>query len=78
MAAILGTYQAETEEEKAFVKNMQDMFASFINTGKLPEEKSMNLGMYVVDNEITTQRSYPRCDFWKEALNIVPTYAALD
>ena len=38
----------------------------------------MNLGMYVVDKEINTQRSYPHCNFWKDALDIVPTYAALD
>ena len=78
ISAILGTYQAETEDEKAFVSNMQKLFASFVTNGNLPEENDMNLGMYVVDKEINTQRSYPHCNFWKDALDIVPTYAALD
>merc|ERR1712241_703353 len=78
ISAILGTYQAETEDEKAFVSNMQKMFASFVTNGNLPEEINMNHGMYVVDKEVNTQRSYPRCIFWKDALDIVPTYAALD
>ena len=78
ISAILGTYQAETEDEKAFVSNMQKLFASFVTNGNLPEEINMNHGMYVVDKEVNTQRSYPHCDFWKNALDIVPTYAALD
>jgi len=78
ISAILGTYQAETEDEKAFVSNMQKLFASFVTNGNLPEMINMNHGMYVVDKEVNTQRSYPHCDFWKEALDIVPTYAALD
>ena len=78
ISAILGTYQAETEDEKAFVSNMQKLFASFVTNGNLPEMINMNHGMYVVDKEVNTQRSYPHCIFWKEALDIVPTYAALD
>ena len=78
ISAILGTYQAETEDEKAFVSNMQKLFASFVTNGNLPEMINMNHGMYVVDKEVNTQRSYPHCDFWKNALDIVPTYAALD
>merc|ERR1711860_348385 len=54
-------YQAETEDEKAFVSNMQKLFASFVTNGNLPEENDMNLGMYVVDKEINTQRSYRHC-----------------
>ena len=78
ISAILGTYQAETEDEKAFVSNMQKLFASFVTNGNLPEMINMNHGMYVVDKEVNTQRSYPHCIFWKDALDIVPTYAALD
>lgn len=74
----MGTYEAETEDERAFVTNMQTLFASFVKDATLPEENDVNLGMYVVDKEIQTQRSYPHCKFWKEALEIVPTYAALD
>ena len=57
---------------------MQNMFFTFVRTGKLPKDINQTLGMYVVNEEMTTQRNYPKCDFWKEAQQIVPTYAALD
>jgi carboxylesterase type B len=78
IAAILGTYQTEDPEELKFIDNMNDMFFNFVNTGKLPKDQDLTKGMYIVDSEIKTQGSYPNCDFWKKAQQIVPTYAALD
>ncbi len=78
IAAILGTYETEDPEELKFIDNMNDMFFNFVNTGKLPKDQDLTKGMYIVDSEIKTQGSYPNCDFWKKAQQIVPTYAALD
>ena len=78
IAAIFGKYETETEEEKAFVKNMNNMFFTFVKTGKIPQDKDVTLGMYMVDSKIEIESNYPRCSFWKEAQKIVPTYAALD
>lgn len=79
VAAIFGTYQTnDKEDEMAYVKNMQDMFYTFVRTSKLPQGKDLSLGMYTVDQKITTQRNYPKCEFWKNAQSIVPTYANLD
>lgn len=65
-------------EQTAFVENIQDMFYTFVRTGTLPQGKDMSQGMYTINAEITTQRNYPNCDFWKNTRNIVPTYANLD
>jgi len=78
ISAIFGTYQTEDESEKQFIANMQNMFYTYVKTGTLPKGKDMSLGMYVVDNEMTTQRGYPKCDFWEKAQDIVPNYASLD
>ena len=78
VAAILGTYETENENELKFIGNMKEMFFTFVKTGKLPKDKDLTLGMYVVNDQMNTQRNYPKCDFWKEAQQIVPTYAALD
>ena len=78
VAAILGTFKGSNEGETKFAINMQQMFSTFVKTGKLPMTKDVTLGMYIVDAEISTQRNYPKCDFWKQAQDIVPTYASLD
>jgi carboxylesterase type B len=78
VSAIFGTYQTEDESEQQFIANMQNMFYTYVKTGTLPKGKDMSLGMYVVNNEMTTQRSYPKCDFWEKAQDIVPNYASLD
>ena len=78
VAAILGTWESEDEMESKFIDKMNELFFSFVKTGKLPLDKDLTKGMYVVNSEITTTHSYPNCDFWKEAQKIVPTYAALD
>ena len=57
---------------------MNDMFYTFVKTGKLPKDHDLAHGMYIVDCEITTADSYENCDFWEKAQKIVPTYAALD
>ena len=80
VAAIFGVYETEDEEELKFINNMNDMFFTFVKTGVLPKGEDLSFEkMYLVDSEIATQEmAYPRCDFWKEAQKIVPTYAALD
>lgn len=78
ISAILGTYQTEDAAELQFISHMQNMFYTYVNTGKLPLAKDLTLGIYVVNDELATQRNYPICDFWKEAQDIVPNYAALD
>ena len=80
VAAIFGVYETEDEEELKFINNMNDMFFTFVKTGILPKGEDLSFEkMYLVDSEIATQEmAYPRCDFWKEAQKIVPTYAALD
>ena len=65
-------------EQTTFVQNIQDMFYEFVRTGELPQNKDVSQGMYTVDAEITTQKDYPNCDFWKNTKNIVPTFANLD
>ena len=67
-------------EELKFIKNMNDMFSDFVKTGLLTKSNDLSFEkMYLVDSEIATQEmAYPKCDFWKEAQKIVPTYAALD
>ena len=44
---------------------MQRMFYQFVRDGSLPKEKDLTLGMYLVDDEITTQKEYPNCNFWE-------------
>jgi len=80
VAAIFGVYETEDEEELKFITNMNDMFFTFVKTGILPKGEDLSFEkMYLVDSEIATQEmAYPKCDFWKEAQKIVPTYAALD
>ena len=80
VAAIFGTCETEDEEELKFINNMNDMFFTFVKTGTLPKGEDLSFEkMYLVDSEIATQEmAYPKCDFWKEAQKIVPTYAALD
>ena len=80
VAAIFGVYETEDEEELKFINNMNDMFFTFVKTGTLPKGEDLSFEkMYLVDSEIATQEmAYPKCDFWKEAQKIVPTYAALD
>jgi carboxylesterase type B len=78
ISAILGTYNTENPNEIQFIANIQNMFYTYIKTGKLPQDKDVHKGMYVVNDQINTQRNYPKCDFWKEAQDIVPNYASLD
>jgi carboxylesterase type B len=82
ISAIFGTYKpkevADNTQELDFIRNMQNLFYTFVKTGKLPMDKDLTLGMYIVDDKIVTQRNYPKCDFWKKAQNIVPTYANLN
>ena len=74
----MGTYNTENPNEIQFIANIQNMFYTYIKTGKLPQDKDVHKGMYVVNDQINTQRNYPKCDFWKEAQDIVPNYASLD
>ena len=76
IGAIFGKYHDEADA--AFVTNMQNAFFTFVKTGKMPQDKDLTLGMYTIDAEITAQRVYPKCDFWKNAQSIVPNYANLD
>lgn len=71
VAAIFG----KIDGMKDFVDNMQNMFYQFVNLGTLPQDKDLTLGMYVVDDEIVTQRNYHSCDFWENANEIVPKFA---
>jgi hypothetical protein len=66
-------------EQSLFVDKIQDMFYTFVRTGQLPQgNRDMSQGMYMVNSEITSQKDYPNCDFWKNTKNIVPSYANLD
>ena len=66
-------------EQSTFVQNMQDMFYTFVKTGELPQgNRDMSQGMYTVNVDVSTQRSYPNCDYWKSAMKIVPKFANLD
>ena len=38
--------------------------------------RDLTHGMYLVDAEVTTQREYPNCGFWKE-YGVVPQYGKL-
>jgi len=79
IAAILGSYETENEDELKFIANMNDMFFTFVKTGNLPKgNHDLAHGMYIVDSDITTEDNYQNCDFWEKAQKIVPTYAALD
>ena len=80
VSAIFGTYETEDEDELKFIENMNEMFFTFVKTGLLPKGEDLSVEkMYLVDSEISTEEmAYPKCDFWKEAQKIVPTYAALD
>ena len=66
-------------EQSLFVDKIQDMFYTFVRTGELPQgNRDMSQGMYMVNSQITSQKDYPNCDFWKNTKNIVPSYANLD
>ena len=66
-------------EQSLFVDKIQDMFYTFVRTGELPQgNRDMSQGMYMVNSEISSQKDYPNCDFWKNTKNIVPSYANLD
>ena len=75
--AILGTYATSDVQasEAKYVKNVQEMFYTFVATGELPQNKDALEGVYTVGSEVTTHAHYPNCDFWKGAQNIVPTFA---
>ena len=51
-------------QETKFVLNMQRMFYQFVRDGSMPQEKDLTLGMYMVDDSITTQKEYANCKFW--------------
>ena len=66
-------------EQSLFVDKIQDMFYTYVRTGELPQgNRDMSQGMYMVNSQITSQKDYPNCDFWKSTKNIVPSYANLD
>ena len=75
--AILGTYATSDVQasEAKYVKNVQEMFYTFVATGELPQNKDALEGVYTVGSEVATHAHYPNCDFWKSAQNIVPDYA---
>ena len=65
-------------EQSSFVENIQNMFYTFVSTGRLPQGKDVSQGMYTVNSQVTGHANYENCDFWKNTKNIVPTYANLD
>ena len=77
--AILGVYNATTDADEKFVRNLQDLFYGYVRQGALTRggDKDALAAVYVVgaDDDVATLAHYPNCDFWKSAQNIVPDYA---
>ena len=52
VAAIIGTYKTEDKEELKFIKNMKDMFFSFVKTVLLTKGNDLSFEkMYLVDSD---------------------------
>jgi Carboxylesterase family len=79
VAAIFGVYEPADDDESSFVRNMQDMFYNFVKEGKLPHGNSdAKNGIYTVDKNVVTHKSYQNCDFWQGVGDIVPNYGKMN
>ncbi len=59
--------------------NMQSMFYTFVREGQLPHgNRLQNVGMYIINDKIETQKAYPKCDFWQSISDIVPNYGKVN
>ncbi|XP_076048720.1 neurotactin-like [Oratosquilla oratoria] len=65
--AIMGTYKLRTRSDARFVKNVQDLFFRFIDTGapQLHGSTPANIGVYLLDDEVTIERHRSQCQHWR-------------
>ena len=78
LAAIFGVFRSQNSEEKRFEETMQNMFYTFVTTGRVPMAIDVEEGIYMVDKKMNFQDTYRTCNFWEENENkLVPDYGKL-